>query len=162
MISDTPDDESLWWKEVADCTKITSARRSRPQKRDVFARRLEYPQQRYFCPSQPLPAEKVLSYSNKDIQIVADYRKENPLTTVDLHGMTTREAHQFLEERLSSLTRPHLCLQIIHGQGQSQGGMSIMKAWLACYLQDHPYCYKYSSCPQNLGGTGAVLAWFYS
>ena len=83
----------------------------------------------------------------------------NPWPTIDLHGQKIEEACK----SLSSFIHHHndeRFIHIIHGKGHRlDDGLSILKSQVIHYLKQHPKVLAFCSCQQNLGGTGAVLAY---
>ena len=48
-------------------------------------------------------------------------------------------------------------MHIIHGKGgHSDNGFSILKSQVVNYLDQHPKVLAYCSCPEEMGGTGAL------
>ena len=165
---DDDDDSHLWQEEIADCRPLQ-------QKKHLPSARYHAAPHRatgltaivasttYHCPQFALAAETELYFFNAAIstrhaQQLIDQAK--PQRSIDLHGMSTRQAHTLLDETIArALSQQQFCLHLIHGKGKQSNSLSIMKAWLNCYLQSHPHCRGFASCPPKHGGTGAVFIW---
>jgi DNA-nicking Smr family endonuclease len=79
--------------------------------------------------------------------------------TLDLHGMTVREADHAMTVRIEHMrAKGQRVLQVIHGKGHPQRG-SVLKGWLTRALVCRPDILGFCSCPQGAGGTGALYLW---
>ena len=77
--------------------------------------------------------------------------------SVDLHGYKIEEACRSLSDFIHFHSDKRF-IQIIHGKGyHSNNGLSIMKSQVIHYLKQHPNVLAFCSCPQDMGGTGAVF-----
>ena len=77
--------------------------------------------------------------------------------TIDLHGHKIEEACKSLSDFIHFHSDKRF-IQIIHGKGyHSNNGLSIMKSQVVHYLKQHPSVLAFCSCPQEMGGTGAVF-----
>ena len=77
--------------------------------------------------------------------------------SIDLHGYKIEEACRSLSEFIHFHSNKRF-IQIIHGKGyHSADGLSIMKSQVIHYLKQHPSVLAFCSCPQEMGGTGAVF-----
>ncbi len=77
--------------------------------------------------------------------------------SIDLHGYKIEEACRSLSDFIHFHSNKRF-IQIIHGKGyHSADGLSIMKSQVIHYLKQHPSVLAFCSCPQELGGTGAVF-----
>ena len=77
--------------------------------------------------------------------------------SIDLHGYKIEEACRSLSDFIHFHSDKRF-IQIIHGKGyHSDSGLSIMKSQVVHYLKQHPNVLAFCSCPQNMGGTGAVF-----
>jgi DNA-nicking Smr family endonuclease len=77
--------------------------------------------------------------------------------SIDLHGYKIEEACRSLSDFIHFHSDKRF-IQIIHGKGyHSNNGMSIMKSQVIHYLKQHPNVLAFCSCPQDMGGTGAVF-----
>ena len=78
--------------------------------------------------------------------------------SIDLHGHKIEEACQSLSRFIHYHSEERF-IHIIHGKGyHSDNGLSIMKSQVVNYLKQHPQVLGFCSCPQAMGGTGAVFA----
>ncbi|MBE8189861.1 MAG: hypothetical protein HAW58_03135 [Candidatus Thioglobus sp.] len=76
---------------------------------------------------------------------------------LDLHGQTLAEACHSMAQFLHQQQRQKF-IQIIHGKGyHSDNSMSILKTQVVQFLKKHPAVLAFNSCPDRLGGTGAVF-----
>ncbi len=77
--------------------------------------------------------------------------------SIDLHGYKIEEACRSLSDFIHFHSAKRF-IQIIHGKGyHSNNGLSIMKSQVIHYLKQHPNVLAFCSCPQDMGGTGAVF-----
>ena len=77
--------------------------------------------------------------------------------SIDLHGHKIEEACRSLSDFIHFHSNKRF-IQIIHGKGyHSADGLSIMKSQVIHYLKQHPSVLAFCSCPQEMGGTGAVF-----
>ena len=76
---------------------------------------------------------------------------------IDLHGQKIEEACQSLSKFIHYHADERF-IQIIHGKGyNSDQNLSILKSQVVHYLKQHPQVLAFCSCPQKMGGTGAVF-----
>ena len=85
-----------------------------------------------------------------------------PNKSIDLHGMTRQEAHQFVRRTLLAIRRDgHRCLHIITGRGQGTfDGHGVLKEALPSWLTSAPlnaHVLAVATAPGRLGGQGAYL-----
>lgn len=77
--------------------------------------------------------------------------------SIDLHGHNIEEACQSLSKFIHFHSNERF-IHIIHGKGfHSDNGLSIIKSQVVHYLKQHPEVLAFCSCPQEMGGTGAVF-----
>ena len=77
--------------------------------------------------------------------------------SIDLHGHKIEQACKSISDFIHFHSDKRF-VQIIHGKGyHSDNGLSIMKSQVVHYLNQHPNVLAFCSCPQELGGTGAVF-----
>ena len=77
--------------------------------------------------------------------------------SIDLHGHKIEEACRSLSDFIYFHSDKRF-IQIIHGKGyHSNNELSIMKSQVVYYLKQHPNVLAFCSCPQDMGGTGAVF-----
>ena len=77
--------------------------------------------------------------------------------SIDLHGYKIEEACRSLSDFIHFHSDKRF-IQIIHGKGyHSNSGLSIMKSQVVHYLKQHPNVLAFCSCPQKMGGTGALF-----
>ena len=92
---------------------------------------------------------------DKDFKI--DKKKTFKTRSIDLHGYKIDEACRSLSDFIHFHSDKRF-IQIIHGKGyHSNNCMSIMKSQVIHYLKQHPNVLAFCSCPQDMGGTGAVF-----
>ena len=78
------------------------------------------------------------------------------MPSIDLHGKEVNDACINISHFIHNFS-DHKFIQIIHGKGyHSEDGLSIMKSQVVHYLKQHPKVYAFCSCPEALGGTGAL------
>ncbi|KAF3981082.1 MAG: DNA mismatch repair protein MutS [Methylococcales symbiont of Hymedesmia sp. n. MRB-2018] len=79
--------------------------------------------------------------------------------SVDLHGLTSREANIQLSRFLqSSIETGCRCIHIIHGKGyRSANKQPVLKNDINVWLRQHKEVLAFCSAPQKEGGTGAVF-----
>ena len=81
---------------------------------------------------------------------------------IDLHGQKIEEACQSLSKFIHYHADERF-IQIIHGKGyNSDQNLSILKSQVVHYLEQHPQVLAFCSCPQKMGGTGAVFVYLKS
>jgi len=82
--------------------------------------------------------------------------------SVDLHGQKVEEACQSLSKFIHYHCDERF-IQIIHGKGHnSDQNLSVLKSQVVHYLEQHPQVLAFCSCPQKMGGTGAVFVFLKS
>ena len=79
--------------------------------------------------------------------------------SMDLHGLTSREAQQQLSHFLHHcLEEGYRCVHIVHGKGyHSSHNTPVLKNDINVYLRQYKEVQAFCSAPAKLGGTGAVL-----
>jgi DNA-nicking Smr family endonuclease len=79
---------------------------------------------------------------------------------IDLHGMTTTEAHDALGDfLLDARNRGFRCVRVIHGKGlTSPNREPILKGKVRRWLAQWDDVLAYCEAPQHAGGSGAVVA----
>ena len=79
---------------------------------------------------------------------------------LDLHGMTTEEAHDALADFVTGAReRGMRCVRVIHGKGlTSPNREPVLKGKVRNWLAHWDEVLAYAEAPQNAGGGGAVLA----
>ena len=77
---------------------------------------------------------------------------------IDLHGMTSTEAHEALHDFIGYCARRRLaCIRIVHGKGLGSGSRGpILKAGVDSWLRQWDEVLAYCSALDRDGGTGAV------
>jgi len=79
--------------------------------------------------------------------------------SIDLHGHKVEEACQSLSKFIHYHGDERF-IQIIHGKGyNSDQNLSVLKSQVVHYLKQHPQVLAFCSCPQKMGGTGAVFVY---
>jgi len=79
--------------------------------------------------------------------------------SIDLHGQKIDEACQSLSKFIHYHVDERF-IQIIHGKGyNSDQNLSVLKSQVVHYLKQHPQVLAFCSCPQKMGGTGAVFVY---
>jgi len=100
----------------------------------------------------------------KDTSFISDQKifarmltgKIGSVPSVDLHGIETNNACETLSTFIHFHSESQF-IQIIHGKGyHSEDGFLIMKSQVVHYLDQHPKVLAYCSCPEEMGGTGAL------
>ena len=83
--------------------------------------------------------------------------KIGPIPSLDLHGQKIEEACHSLSDFIH-LHSDESFIQIIHGKGyHSDKNLSVLKSQVVHYLKQHPQVLAFCSCPQKMGGKGAVF-----
>ena len=83
----------------------------------------------------------------------------NHAPCIDLHGQNIEEGCQSLSKFIHYHGDERF-IQIIHGKGyNSDQNLSILKSQVVHYLKQHPQVLAFCSCPQKMGGTGAVFVY---
>lgn len=79
--------------------------------------------------------------------------------TLDLHGFYVAQAREKITTFLqAAYARRWQCIHIIHGRGHSTAtAHPVLKNQVNHWLRQHPYVLAFHSCPNNMGGAGAVL-----
>jgi DNA-nicking Smr family endonuclease len=79
---------------------------------------------------------------------------------IDLHGMTTSEAHDALGDfLLDARNRGFRCVRVIHGKGlTSPNREPVLKGKVRRWLGQWDDVLAYCEAPQHAGGSGAVVA----
>ncbi len=78
---------------------------------------------------------------------------------IDLHGQKIEEACQSLSKFIHYHGDERF-IQIIPGKCyNSDQNLSILKSQVVHYLKQHPQVLAFCSCPQKMGGTGAVFVY---
>ncbi len=85
-----------------------------------------------------------------------------PNKSIDLHGMTRQEGHQFVRRTLLAVRRDgHRCLHVVTGRGQGTfDGQGVLKEALPTWLTTAPlnaHVLALATAPGRLGGQGAYL-----
>jgi len=81
------------------------------------------------------------------------------LPSIDLHGYKVEKACQSLSKFIHYHGDERF-IQIIHGKGyNSDQNLSVLKSQVVHYLKQHPQVLAFCSCPQKMGGTGAVFVY---
>jgi DNA-nicking Smr family endonuclease len=81
-------------------------------------------------------------------------------TVIDLHGMTTAEAHDALADfLLEARTQGVRCVRVIHGKGlTSPNREPVLKGKVRRWLSQWDDVLAYCEAPRHAGGSGAVVA----
>lgn len=79
---------------------------------------------------------------------------------IDLHGMTTSEAHDVLSDfLLDARNRGLRCVRVIHGKGlTSPNREPVLKGKVRRWLMQWDDVLAYCEAPRHAGGSGAVVA----
>jgi DNA-nicking Smr family endonuclease len=79
---------------------------------------------------------------------------------IDLHGMTTSEAHDVLADfLLEARNRGLRCVRVIHGKGlTSPNREPVLKGKVRRWLSQWDDVLAYCEAPRHAGGSGAVVA----
>lgn len=79
--------------------------------------------------------------------------------SIDLHGLTSREAkHQLSRFLHFSIEDGYRCVHIIHGKGyRSSNDQPVLKNDINAWLRQHSEVQAFCSTPPKDGGTGAVF-----
>ena len=78
---------------------------------------------------------------------------------LDLHGLTTDEAHDALSDFIvNARSRRYRCVRVIHGKGLSSPSKEpVLKGKVRRWLAHWDEVLAYAEAPQHAGGGGAVL-----
>lgn len=83
-------------------------------------------------------------------------RTMKPQATLDLHGYTTNEAKQLIDQFLKDSVGWGLQkVLIIHGKGNHSDNGSVLPRFVADYLSTHPLAGENKLSDRNQGGSGA-------
>ena len=113
------------------------------------------------APAEPGAADK-LNFQRGSVsrKVMRDLRRGNYAITeeIDLHGMTSNEAHKALHDFIGHCVRRRLgCVRIVHGKGLGSGSRGpILKAGVDRWLRQWDEVLAYCSALDRDGGTGAV------
>ena len=116
-----------------------------------------------YLPKPNLSASDSISYSQagvspKTLKKMKQGRIDHT-PSIDLHGQKIEEACQSLSKFIHYHGDERF-IQIIHGKGyNSDQNLSILKSQVVHYLKQHPQVLAFCSCPQKMGGTGAVFVY---
>jgi DNA-nicking Smr family endonuclease len=81
----------------------------------------------------------------------------DPQATLDLHGMTSREAEQALEDFVLRCRRRGLGkVLIVHGKGHHSRGEPVLQRVVRLYLEKSPYTGAFGPADRRHGGRGAT------
>ena len=107
--------------------------------------------------------------NNKDTSFMSDNKIFSKMLTGKIGDVPSINLNYFNidgignEENYKSLSRfihhssEYQFMHIIHGKGgHSDNGFSILKSQVVNYLDQHPKVLAYCSCPEEMGGTGAL------
>lgn len=124
--------------------------------------------QNHFKDTPNIPTEKL--YQEDSISFLAPGLQKNILkklrkgfygfdATLDLHGLTSREAQYQLSQFLHfSIEDGFRCIHIIHGKGyRSANKQPVLKNDINVWLRQHKEVQAFCSTPPKHGGTGAVF-----
>lgn len=80
------------------------------------------------------------------------------LDEIDLHGLTSVQAHDALREFLAEcVLHRHTCVRVITGKGNRSGhGGPVLKPSVARWLRKNDKVHAYSTARPNDGGSGAL------
>jgi DNA-nicking Smr family endonuclease len=130
---------------------------------DASKRRTNTPFQKYSFLYEPnISGSEAVIHSKSGLspKILKKMKQGNIGSTpsIDLHGHKIEEACQSLSKFIHFHSNERF-IHIIHGKGyHSDNGLSIIKSQVVYYLKQHPEVLAFCSCPQDMGGTGAVFA----
>lgn len=78
--------------------------------------------------------------------------------SLDLHKVDIRRARSLVSSLISqSIDRDHRCVRILHGRGWRGKPPAQLKSHVVHWLKQHRDVIAYTTAPNRLGGTGAVL-----
>lgn len=84
--------------------------------------------------------------------------KITPDLTLDLHGLTKKEASQDLYAFLSYAKKQHcFCIEIIHGQGYNSSNSPVLRNLVYRWLHFQEGILAFAHPPQRLGGKGTTF-----
>ena len=116
-----------------------------------------------YLPKPNLSASDSISYSQAGVSTkILKKMKQGRIgyaPSIDLHGQKVEEAFQSLSKFIHYHGDERF-IHIIHGKGyNSDQNLSILKSQVVHYLKQHPLVLAFCSCPQKMGGTGAVFVY---
>jgi DNA-nicking Smr family endonuclease len=87
----------------------------------------------------------------------SNHRTLEPQASLDLHGMTSREAEQALENFVLECRRSGLRkVLIVHGKGHHSQGEPVLQGVVRRYLEKSPYTGAFGPADRRHGGRGAT------
>ena len=114
-------------------------------------------------PLDPVTGDAIIQFNQRHIS-AKQWRSlrtgKIPINRVlDLHGLYVEQAREQVSTLLQKAHEHRWqCVQIIHGRGHSSNmAHPILKNHVNHWLRQHPYVLAFHSCPNNMGGVGAVL-----
>ncbi len=113
-------------------------------------------------PEQRVEAEEVLFYIRDHLPHTTLQKLKQGVycsdLELDLHGLTTAQAHQELQHLLHHASQRQLrCFRLIHGKGnRSSDDKPVLKSWVNQWLRQRPEVLAFCSARQRDGGTGAL------
>lgn len=164
------DDAELFRSAIGPVREITPRpappARPRPMPRAAMAERDEQAaaiEFRLALDEQLLGAGDALSYRRNEVPPRTLKRLARgefaAIDELDLHGVDSRTAEQWLREFLRHAVQEQLgCVRIIHGKGRySAEGVPVLKNLVDRMLRQRADVLAFHSAPAAQGGTGAVL-----
>jgi DNA-nicking Smr family endonuclease len=111
---------------------------------------------------QELEAEQTFVRKGLGTDVLVKLRRAHWTTqaVLDLHGMTTDEAHDALADfLLDARNRGLRCVRVIHGKGlTSPNREPVLKGKVRRWLAQWDDVLAYCEAPRHAGGSGAVVA----
>lgn len=78
--------------------------------------------------------------------------------SLDLHKVDIRRARGLISNLIEqSIDLDHRCVRILHGRGRKGNPPAQLKSHVVHWLKQHQDVIAYTTAPNRLGGTGAVL-----
>jgi DNA-nicking Smr family endonuclease len=162
----TKEEQALFRDSIGDIQKIESDRVILKQpksklKRTLKSETIEHHSETELAIQDSVMGER-LAYSQPFVtrQTVNALRKGKieSEATLDLHGLTIKQAEQQLPKFMQQSLRHGLfSVHIIHGKGfRSEQNFPVLKNWVNQWLRRQNYVIAFCSAGHHDGGTGAV------
>ena len=135
----------------------------KPDNRVVHVRKRTLPLPRPADGDIPSPVQgaDILRFvrDKKNSPLISRFKQHKiaPEDSIDLHGMTSREAEPYLRQFLQeSLQAGYRCVRVIHGKGRETSTMPVLKNKVNLWLRESTCVVAFCSAPKSDGGVGAV------
>ncbi len=168
-MADSPEDESLFRKAMADVRPLPEDDRHDFRRRPRAHRRRAEHADRLLGESLTMSPFEHLLETGEELNYCSDqlsrqaYRRLRRgeyavQDEIDLHGMSVTRAREVLIEFIGESLRAHYrCVRIVHGKGMRSGPRGpVLKQEVNRWLRQWDSVLGFASTPPRDGGTGAV------